>query len=104
MTRIAHVDDFPDNSSCSVDSERGSLLLVKRGSELYVYDNRCPHTGDSLDPMGGSIANAGALLVTCQRHAAEFVAETGECVAGPCQGEQLTPVPFTLAAGNIYLD
>ena len=49
-------------------------------------------------------AGDGALLISCQRHAAEFLSHTGECVAGPCQGEFLTPVPFTLSNEGIYLD
>lgn len=104
MSLIGNTDDWPDNQSMTVDSERGSLLLVKRAGEVFVYENRCPHTGDSLDPMGGSVASGGGLMLRCQRHAAEFISESGECVSGPCQGEQLSVVPFTLAGSDIYLD
>ncbi len=104
MSHIGHIDQLEDNSSASVTADFRQLLLVRRGGELFVYENRCPHTQETLDPMGGSIAGDGALLITCQRHAAEFLSHTGECVAGPCQGEFLTPVPFTLSDGDIYLD
>jgi len=104
MAHVGNIGDWPDNSTLSVDSERGPLLLVKRAGEVYLYDNRCPHTGETLDPMGGSVATLGGLTLACQRHAAEFVSESGECVAGPCLGENLTPVPFTVANGDIYLD
>jgi nitrite reductase/ring-hydroxylating ferredoxin subunit len=54
--------------------------------------------------MGGSVASADGQLIHCQRHAAVFLASTGECVGGPCQGESLDPVGFTLSNGDIYLD
>ncbi len=104
MSHVGHIDQFDDNASTSLIAEFRQLLLVKRKGELFVYENNCPHTRETLDPMGGSIASDDALLITCQRHAAEFLSHTGECVAGPCQGEFLTPVPFTLSNGDIYLD
>ena len=95
---------LPDNSSVSVTLEGRTLILVKHRGELYLYANSCPHTGESLDPMGGELGRGGGELLRCQRHGAEFLAASGECVAGPCQGEHLTPVPFTLAGDQIYLD
>ena len=104
MSPICSIEDIPDNSTKSIIANERALLLVKRAGDLFIYDNRCPHTGENLDPMGGSVIAANGLLVRCQRHAAEFVSETGECVAGPCQGEQLNPVGFTLSGSDIYLD
>ncbi|MBN7795772.1 Rieske (2Fe-2S) protein [Parahaliea mediterranea] len=104
MSRIGHIDDFEDDSSASIQVDYLSLLVVKKAGELFLYENRCPHADDTLDPMGGSVASADAMLVVCQRHGAEFLSHNGECVAGPCLGESLRPVPFTLANGDIYLD
>jgi nitrite reductase/ring-hydroxylating ferredoxin subunit len=104
MSLIGNIEDFPDNSSSNVSQEQRPLLLIKRAGALFIYHNRCPHTGESLDPMGGSVASTDGLLLQCQRHAAQFVSDTGECVAGPCQGERLEPVAFTLSNGDIYLD
>ena len=104
MNLIDPLGDLPDNSSRAIVLEQRPLLLVKRAGELYIYDNRCPHTGETLDPMGGSVASPDGLLLQCQRHAAQFLSDSGECVAGPCQGESLQPVAFTLSDGVIYLD
>lgn len=104
MSMSNTIESMPDNSTCSITIESRELLLVKRHGEFFLYDNRCPHTGESLDPMGGSVASPDGLLFTCQRHGAEFISDTGECVGGPCQGEQLEVVPFTLSGGEIYLD
>ena len=99
-------DGFPlaDNSSMSVTVDGRPYLLLRRRGELLLYENRCPHTGDTLDPMGGSVVDTGGELITCQRHAAQFLASSGECVGGPCLGEHLAAVAFTAVGGQIYLD
>jgi nitrite reductase/ring-hydroxylating ferredoxin subunit len=104
MSLIGNIEDFADNSSRSIQADYLALLVVKRAGQLFLYENKCPHTQDTLDPMGGSVASADGLLIHCQRHAAEFITDTGECVAGPCLGESLSPVAFTLSNGDIYLD
>jgi nitrite reductase/ring-hydroxylating ferredoxin subunit len=95
---------IPENSSCSVTLEGRSLVLVNRRGELFLYENNCPHASESLDPLGGSLSNESGDLIRCQRHGAEFLADSGECVAGPCIGERLQPVAFTAAGEHIYLD
>lgn len=92
------------NTSASVTIDGRDLILVDHGGSVYAYDNACPHTGETLDPMGGSVTTAGGALLRCQRHAAEFDATTGECVGGPCIGERLTPVAVTVVGREIYLD
>jgi nitrite reductase/ring-hydroxylating ferredoxin subunit len=94
----------PTNSSRSVTLEGRDLILVNRGDELFLYENNCPHANETLDPMGGSLSEAEGELIRCQRHGAEFLAVTGECVSGPCLGEQLTAVAFTAVGTDIYLD
>ena len=100
------IDDYPldPNMSTSVTVDGRSFLLIRRDTELLLFENRCPHTGETLDPMGGSIMEAQGELITCQRHGAQFLSSSGECVSGPCQGESLEPVAFTAVAGEIYLD
>jgi nitrite reductase/ring-hydroxylating ferredoxin subunit len=97
---------FPlaDRSTRSVNLGGRSLLLVRRGDERQLYENRCPHTGESLDPMGGSVLDDSGELLVCQRHGAQFLASSGECLSGPCLGEQLTPVPCTIVGDAVYLD
>ena len=104
MSRIGNIEDFANNSSSSIQVDYLELLVVKRAGELFLYENKCPHTQDTLDPVGGSVASGDGMLILCQRHAAEFITDTGECVAGPCQGESLSAVAFTLSDGDIYLD
>ncbi|MFT4768712.1 MAG: nitrite reductase/ring-hydroxylating ferredoxin subunit [Glaciecola sp.] len=95
---------MPDNSSQSVTLEGRSLILAKHREDLFLYENNCPHANETMDPLGGSISDESGDLLRCQRHGAEFLTTTGECVAGPCIGEALSPVAFTVAGEQIYLD
>ncbi|GAB3286231.1 Rieske (2Fe-2S) protein [Parahaliea aestuarii] len=104
MSRIGHIDDIDDNSSASLQVDHLALLAVKKDGELFLYENRCPHANTELDPMGGSVAASQGMLLVCQHHGAEFLSHSGECVAGPCLGESLRAVAFTLSNGDIYLD
>ena len=104
MSLIGNLDDFPDNSTHGLLFEQLSMLVVRHAGQLFIYENNCPHTRETLNPMGGSLTTDNGMLFQCQRHAAQFLPATGECVAGPCQGENLTAIPFTLSGGDIYLD
>ena len=104
MSHVGPVESFPANGSKGVVVDGRSLLVVRRQNDVYVYSNSCPHTRETLDPTGGSVLSSDGLLLRCERHGAEFVTETGECVGGPCLMETLEPVPFTLSGGEIYLD
>jgi len=104
MSRIGNIEDFEDNKTTSLQVDYLFLLLLRRGEELFIYENKCPHVLDTMDPQGGSLASPDGLLIHCQRHGAEFLSHTGECVAGPCQGESLNVIAFTLSNGDIYLD
>jgi nitrite reductase/ring-hydroxylating ferredoxin subunit len=104
MSFIGNIEDFENNSATGLDVGPLRLLVLRRDQDIYIYHNSCPHTRESLDPTGGSVASPDGQLIHCQRHAAVFIADTGECVGGPCQGESLTALGFTLSNGDLYLD
>ncbi len=104
MAHIGDTADFPGDGTYPVTLDGMPLLVVRRAEAFFVYMNRCPHTRESLDPMGGSVLSADGLLLECQRHAAQFITETGECVGGPCPGEFLEALPCIVSAGGLYLD
>jgi len=104
MSRIGNIEDFIDNSTTSLQVDYLMLLLYRTGDSIYLYENNCPHAQDTLDPLGGSVISSDGLLLHCQRHGAEFLSHSGECVSGPCLGDTLNAIPFTLSNGDIYLD
>ena len=96
--------ELAENSSRSVTIEGRPLILARHGGERFLYANLCPHAAETLDPLGGNLSNEAGDLLRCQRHGAEFLTHTGECVAGPCMGEYLEAVAFTAVGDDIYLD
>jgi nitrite reductase/ring-hydroxylating ferredoxin subunit len=41
--------------------------------------------------------------IQCATHGALFRFEDGLCLAGPCPGKRLEPVPFNLVGSKIYI-
>lgn len=69
--------------------ENTELLGVRRQGQVYLYRNRCPHRGIALNWQPNQFLDSSASLITCARHGALFLIESGECVAGPCEGDAL---------------
>ncbi|MBA6062172.1 Rieske (2Fe-2S) protein [Pseudomonas juntendi] len=65
------------------------LFGVRRQAQVYLYRNRCPHKGIPLNWAQERFLDDSASLIQCGHHGALFLIESGECVAGPCDGEQL---------------
>jgi nitrite reductase/ring-hydroxylating ferredoxin subunit len=91
----------------AVGADRGAWplqgLVVRRGGELRAYVNRCPHAGHPLNLRPHEFLAPGGTLIVCNSHGALFEIATGLCVAGPCAGERLTPVPVAVAGGCVLL-
>ena len=86
------------------------ILVVQVANAVHGYINRCPHAGHPLDLRPQHFLTADGALILCSSHGALFEKSTGYCVAGPCAGRSLTPVPlevqcgFVLVAGSVDID
>ena len=80
-----------------------NLLLVRRDGQVYAYRNRCPHRGIPLEWQPDQFLDHSASLIQCATHGALFLIESGECVAGPCSGQSLTPLACHEDANGIWL-
>lgn len=67
-------------------------LLVLSGSGPRAYANVCPHVPVHLDREGEELASPDGEHLVCARHGALFTNGSGLCVAGPCEGESLSPL------------
>lgn len=93
--------------SVKVDSSRGitikrgeskvKLFVIRRGQQIYCYHNICPHMGVNLDWVENQFLDTSAQFIQCATHGALFQIEDGLCVAGPCQGQKLSPVKVNTA-------
>ncbi|MGH8528513.1 MAG: Rieske (2Fe-2S) protein [Nevskiales bacterium] len=104
---LCRLEDLPDPGSARFafagDSHGHGLCVLRRGDQVFGYLNRCPHTGGPLDWVPGQFLSADQGLIQCSTHGAQFRIEDGYCVAGPCAGASLTPVPIRVRSGRVEL-
>jgi len=67
------------------------------------FVNRCPHAGHPLNLRPHRFLTADSTLILCSSHGALFEKSTGLCLAGPCAGQLLQPVPLKLESGFVML-
>jgi nitrite reductase/ring-hydroxylating ferredoxin subunit len=95
--------DLADASSRGFEVEGLAVLAVRREGRVYLYRNLCPHRGVRLEWQPDQFLDSSASLIQCARHGALFLMESGECVAGPCAGEQLQALACQEDARGIWL-
>ena len=74
------------------DAIAGLLVATREGPR--AYENSCPHAPQPLERPGSHPMTDDGRLLVCSAHEAHFVAETGLCVRGPCEGDSLRPLPL----------
>jgi len=103
---LCRFDAIPDGGAVAVDVESAtggfSLILLRRGSQVFAYHNECPHAGSRLDWAPGRFLIEDDSLI-CASHGAVFFIHNGLCHGGPCRGASLAPVPVQLVDGEIRL-
>ena len=72
----------------------GEGFVTRRGSDYFVYRNRCPHWGVDLDMGFGEFYDPKLDRIFCRNHGALFQLDDGLCVWGPCTGKALESLPY----------
>ena len=80
---------------------RGFIVKTSRGVAAYV--NYCPHAGHPLNFRPDKFLTPDRALILCASHGALFERDSGLCIAGPCPGQKLTPIPIELAGDFVLL-
>jgi nitrite reductase/ring-hydroxylating ferredoxin subunit len=80
------------------------LLAVRRAGQVYVYQNRCPHRRVPLEWHPDQFLDTSASLIQCATHGALFLIESGECIAGPCEGKSLNAITCGEDAQGIWIN
>lgn len=95
--RVCRWDELPDPGSRGFEHERNgqrrSCVVVRRGAQVWAYENCCPHTGAPLDWRPGQVLNPEGTHIQCALHLAQFQMDDGLCIHGPCLGQSLQAVP-----------
>jgi nitrite reductase/ring-hydroxylating ferredoxin subunit len=80
---------------------RGFLVRTVAGVAAFV--NYCPHAGHPLNFRPHKFLTSDRNLILCSSHGALFARDNGLCIAGPCAGQSLTPVPVEVISGYVLL-
>lgn len=81
---------------------RGFVVRVPGGVRAYV--NRCAHMDYPLNYTQHEFLTHDGSMIVCFVHGALFEKDNGYCVAGPCSGQSLAPLPVHIEAGYVLLD
>jgi nitrite reductase/ring-hydroxylating ferredoxin subunit len=79
------------------------IFLVRSADGVYGYINSCPHTGAPLDWMPDQFLSLDEAYIQCSTHAALFNLHDGTCIAGPCSGDALKPIPLLVESGAVFM-
>jgi len=80
---------------------RGFIVKSTKGVAAYV--NTCPHAGHPLNFRPDRFLTSDRSLILCASHGAVFTRDEGLCIAGPCPGQSLTPVPIEVIGEYVLL-
>ncbi|MFQ6590966.1 MULTISPECIES: Rieske (2Fe-2S) protein [Pseudomonas] len=86
-----------------VEGKQQSLVAVRRGHQVWVYRNCCPHFSVPLDYNPGEFCTYQRQLIMCAHHSAIFRFEDGLCIDGPCTGARLQAVAYKVEDGALIL-
>ena len=106
LCNINEIED-PGAKGFSLKKSRKEYLvfIIKKDNQVYAYENHCPHAGINLEWQENDFLDMEKAFIQCSVHGALFTIEKGECAAGPCNGQGLTPLSIELAGdGKISLN
>ena len=107
MRALCRVDDIPDPGAKGLSLGDGNapreIFLVRAHGRVYGYANSCPHIGTPLEFLPDRFLTRDGRQILCSTHGARFEISTGLCIAGPCRGRSLRPLPVRVENGLILL-
>jgi len=82
---------------------RVDAFLINHGGNFFAYVNRCRHMTTPLDFIRDEFLSEDRRYLMCYTHGALYEPDTGFCVAGPCKGESLFPLPLRVDQGEVLV-
>ncbi len=98
--------DIPDGGARGYPPAPGGftgLFAIRRGEQVFVYVNSCPHVGLPLEMQPDRFLDRKGERIICAAHGARFQVEDGLCVSGPCMGDALEAVPARVVDGQVLV-
>ena len=82
-----------------------NVMLIRTGAnQVCAYLNRCPHLGIPLAWQDSQLMSKDGNYLQCSSHGAQFDPATGDCISGPCQGDQLWALTCSIVGEQVHLD
>jgi nitrite reductase/ring-hydroxylating ferredoxin subunit len=78
-------------------------FVVNHDGRFFAYVNRCAHTGTTLDLWPNEFFTEDGRHLICATHGAVYLPDTGLCIAGPCPGASLTPLPVAREGNTLVI-
>ena len=101
----ARTTDLVDNKArrFSIGQGRAKVdgFVVRVNGKYFAYINRCKHMAMPLDLVENQFFTRTRKYIKCQSHGAMYLPESGKCVAGPCRGKALDPLPIRIEGEEI---
>ena len=102
---LCRADEIPEGGGRGFvfggGADQRRIFVARHKGALYAYRNACPHVGTPLDWKPNGFFDPSGTLLQCATHGAQFRVEDGFCVAGPCAGKRLVPVPVMLSGDYV---
>jgi len=80
------------------------ILAVPRAVLAVIGLMAVTDRGVALEWQADEFLDASASLIQCATHGALFLIESGECVAGPCEGKSLRAIDCGEDAQGIWIN
>ena len=78
-------------------------FVVQSNEGVRAYVNRCAHLAYPLNYLPDRFLSHEGSMIQCYVHGALYEKSTGQCVAGPCAGLSLAPVPVRVVGDCVLL-
>jgi len=108
LEQLCHINDVSDPGAKGFKLKQGRkerlLFIVKKGGQVFAYENKCPHAGLNLEWKDDDFLDTEKNHIQCSVHGALFTIEDGNCIGGPCNGDSLTSADIEVDKdGHIHL-
>lgn len=103
MKAVCKTSDIPVDGAKEVFVDGQGIVIASRDGQLFAYANWCPHLGIELNFSPDEFMDSDNHFLMCANHGALFEVESGNCVSGPCSGQNLKPVKLTVEGDSILL-
>lgn len=85
------------------DDNTLNLIAYTFEGTIKAYLNYCPHLGIQLNWQPDDFLSLEGTHIQCATHGALFQLNNGDCVAGPCRGDNLTKLNIERKGDQVFL-